>query len=145
MSETSTRPFGRLEWMIAGRYLRSRRREGVISVIAGFSLVGIMLGVATLIIVMSVMNGFRTELVDRILGAQAHISVLPFEKGRLEGYDQLAEDIAGIDGVTRTAPVIERQVLATTPRGNTGVLVRGMRAQDLAELDGVADPEDAQG
>ncbi|MEM6354884.1 MAG: lipoprotein-releasing ABC transporter permease subunit [Pseudomonadota bacterium] len=145
MSETSTRPFGRLEWMIAGRYLRSRRREGVISVIAGFSLVGIMLGVATLIIVMSVMNGFRTELVDRILGAQAHISVLPFEKGRLEGYDQLAEDIAGIDGVTRTAPVIERQVLATTPRGNTGVLVRGMRAQDLGELDGVADPEDAQG
>ncbi|MEM9765296.1 MAG: lipoprotein-releasing ABC transporter permease subunit [Pseudomonadota bacterium] len=145
MSDTVARPFGRLEWMIAGRYLRSRRREGVISVIAGFSLVGIMLGVATLIIVMSVMNGFRTELVDRILGAQAHISVLPYERGRLEGYDALADEIDGIDGVVRTAPVIERQVLATSRRNNTGVLVRGMRAEDLLELDGVANPEDAQG
>ncbi|MEM8624637.1 MAG: ABC transporter permease [Pseudomonadota bacterium] len=145
MSENAPRPFGRLEWMIAGRYLRSRRREGFISVIAGFSLVGIMLGVATLIIVMSVMNGFRTELVDRILGAQAHISVLPFDQGRLEDYDALDADLAGLDGVTRTAPVIERQVLATSRTNNTGVLVRGMRAEDLLELDGVAAPEEASG
>ncbi|MEM6678215.1 MAG: lipoprotein-releasing ABC transporter permease subunit [Pseudomonadota bacterium] len=138
-------PFSRLEWMIAGRYLRARRREGVISVIAGFSLVGIMLGVATLIIVMSVMNGFRTELVDRILGAQPHVSVVPYESGRLEGYDALARDIAAVPGVLRTAPVIERQVLATSRTANTGVLVRGMRAEDLAQLDGVADPEEAQG
>ncbi|MEO0820443.1 MAG: lipoprotein-releasing ABC transporter permease subunit [Pseudomonadota bacterium] len=138
-------PFSRLEWMIAGRYLRARRREGVISVIAGFSLVGIMLGVATLIIVMSVMNGFRTELVDRILGAQAHISVLPWDTGQLEGYDALADDLRAVPGVTRTAPVIERQVMATGQGANTGVLLRGMRAEDLATLDGVSNPESAEG
>ena len=67
-SKTGTRPFARFEWMIAGRYLRARRREAFISVIAGFSFIGIMLGVATLIIVMAVMNGFRAQLIDKILG-----------------------------------------------------------------------------
>ncbi|MGF1552783.1 MAG: lipoprotein-releasing ABC transporter permease subunit [Paracoccaceae bacterium] len=138
--------FSRLEWMIAWRYLRARRREGVISVIAGFSLAGITLGVATLIIVMSVMNGFRTELVDRILGAQAHITVLPYEQGNLlPDYDALTERVAGVEGVVRAAPVIERQVLASAGGGNAGVLVRGMAADDLASLDGVADPEEARG
>ncbi len=87
--------FSRLEWMIAWRYLRARRKEGAISVIAGFSLAGIMLGVGTLIVVMSVMNGFRTELVGRILGAQAHIVVLPSSDAGLTGYDAQAEAIAG--------------------------------------------------
>ncbi|MEO1469645.1 MAG: lipoprotein-releasing ABC transporter permease subunit [Pseudomonadota bacterium] len=137
--------FSRLEWMIAGRYLRSRRREGVISVIAGFSLVGIMLGVATLIIVMSVMNGFRVELTQRILGAQSHITVLPYQGGRIDGYEGLADRIAGIEGVTRSAPVIERQVLASSDGGNTGVLLRGMARADIDSLEGVANPETAFG
>ena len=67
--------FSAFEVMVAGRYLRARRREGFISVIAWFSLIGIALGVATLIIVLSVMNGFRQELLDRILGMNGHITV----------------------------------------------------------------------
>jgi lipoprotein-releasing system permease protein len=140
-----TRPFSRLEWMIAGRYLRARRREGAISVIAGFSLVGIMLGVATLIIVMSVMNGFRTELVDRILGAQAHVSVLAQNDRGLEQYEAMAERIAGHPAVTRAAPVIEQQLMASSATTNSGALVRGMTPEDLNELEGVADPEEARG
>ena len=139
------RPFSRLEWIIAARYLRARRREGAISVIAGFSLVGIMLGVATLIIVMSVMNGFRTELVDRILGAQAHVSVLASEARGLAEYRPLADRIAALPRVTRAAPVIEQQLMASSPAGNAGALVRGMTPADLGRLEGVADPEEAEG
>jgi lipoprotein-releasing system permease protein len=130
--------------MIAGRYLRARRREGAISVIAGFSLVGIMLGVATLIIVMSVMNGFRAELVDRILGAQPHISVLASEGG-IRDYDRLAERIEETPHVTRAAPTIDRQVMASSEASNTGALVRGLREEDLMTLEAVADPETRRG
>ena len=80
MSEpTATRPFAPFEWMLSLRYLRARRKEGFISVIAGFSFLGIMLGVATLIIVMAVMNGFRKELLDKILGLNGHLLVQPLE------------------------------------------------------------------
>ena len=88
MSETArTPPFAPFEWLLSGRYLRARRREGFISVIAGFSFLGIMLGVATLIIVMAVMNGFRKELLDKILGLNGHLLVQPLEiaADRLEG------------------------------------------------------------
>jgi len=139
------RAFSRLEWIIAGRYLRARRREGAISVIAGFSLVGIMLGVATLIIVMSVMNGFRTELVGRILGAQAHITVLSNNAAGLADYRALADRLARHPGVTRAAPVIEQQLMAASASANAGALVRGMAPGDLTTLDGVADPEEARG
>ena len=142
---TPAGPFSRLEWMIAGRYLRARRREGAISVIAGFSLVGIMLGVATLIIVMSVMNGFRSELVGRILGAQAHITVLSNTGRGLVDYDQLAEAISKQAHVTRAAPIIEGQVMASSDAGNSGALVRGMREADLLTLDAVANPESSSG
>ncbi len=77
---TDTRPFSAFEWMISLRYLKARRKEGFISVIAGFSFVGILLGVATLIIVMAVMNGFRKELLGKILGIQGHIVIQPIEK-----------------------------------------------------------------
>ena len=140
-----SRPFSRLEWMIAGRYLRARRREGAISVIAGFSLVGIMLGVATLIIVMSVMNGFRAQLVDRILGAQAHISVLASGERGLAAYEDLARRIADHPDVARAAPVIERQLMASSGSANAGALVRAMAPDDLKRLDAVADPEEAAG
>ncbi len=139
------RPFSAVEWTLAGRYLRARRREGAISVIAGFSLVGIMLGVATLIIVMSVMNGFRIELVSRILGAQPHISVISTSGEGIRDFDTLAERLREHPDVTRVAPTIERQLMASSEAGNSGALVRGLRPEDLMTLEGVADPEDSQG
>src|SRR6185503_17944430 len=79
MNSPQTGPFAPFEWMLSARYLRARRREGFVSVIAGFSFLGIMLGVATLIIVMAVMNGFRTELLGKILGFNGHLVVQPLE------------------------------------------------------------------
>ncbi|MEO0995405.1 MAG: lipoprotein-releasing ABC transporter permease subunit [Pseudomonadota bacterium] len=131
--------------MLAGRYLRARRKEGFISVIAGFSLVGIALGVATLIIVMSVMNGFRAELVNRILGAQPHISVIAASEEGVEGYEALTDKILAHPQVTRAAPTIERQLLAASDQANSGALVRGLTPEDLATLPGVANPEEAVG
>ncbi len=145
MSEHRAPAFSRLEWMIAGRYLRARRREGAISVIAGFSLVGIMLGVATLIIVMSVMNGFRAELVARILGAQPHISVIAASEGGLGDHAALAREIAALEPVIRAAPTIERQLMASSPAGNAGAVLRGLTPEALRSLPGVADPEEAWG
>ncbi|MEM8841957.1 MAG: lipoprotein-releasing ABC transporter permease subunit [Pseudomonadota bacterium] len=138
-------PFSRLEWMIAGRYLRARRREGTISVIAGFSLVGILLGVGTLIVVMSVMNGFRVELVNRILGTQPHIIALSSDRTGLTEYDALAERMRQHPEVLRAAPMIEGQLMASSEQRNAGALVRGLRKEDLMTLEGVANPEQFQG
>src|SRR6476646_3886042 len=100
---TGTRPFSPFEWMLSLRYLRSRRREGLISVIAGFSFVGIMLGVATLIIVMAVMNGFRKELLDKILGLNGHLLIQPLESP-LTDWDVVTERISRVDGVMLVPP-----------------------------------------
>ena len=124
--------FGSLEWAIAARYLRARRHEGFISIIAWFSLVGIALGVATLIIVMSVMNGFRTELLDRVLGLNGHMVARGLDS-RLTGFDPLAKALGGIDGIRVAAPLIEGQVMATANKQAAGALVRGMWPRDLAE------------
>ena len=86
---TGTKPFAGFEWGLAGRYLRTRRREGFVSVIAGFSFLGILLGVATLIIVMSVMNGFRKELLEKIVGVNGHIFATPIDRP-LDDYEQVA-------------------------------------------------------
>jgi lipoprotein-releasing system permease protein len=134
---TATRPFAPFEWMLSLRYLRARRREGFISVIALFSFLGIMLGVATLITVMAVMNGFRSELLDKILGLNGHILVQPLDSP-LTDYEQVAQRIAGIPGVVLAAPMIEGQALASSPFNSTGVQVRGMRAADLARLGSIA-------
>jgi len=123
--------FGQFERMVAFRYLRARRAEGFVSVIAIFSLLGIMLGVATLIIVMSVMNGFRVEFVNHILGIEGHLSVLS-ANGPLADFDALDKRIRAIPGIVAARPQVEGQVLASTNRGSTGVLVRGMRADDIA-------------
>ena len=125
--------FSPIEWMIAGRYLRARRREGVISVIAGISFFGILLGVATLIIVMSVMNGFRAELLDRILGLNGHIVVNSID-GSLEDYDALAAKLAKAPGVTSAVPFVEGQVLASGPANGSGALVRGLSQANLEGL-----------
>ncbi len=136
-SRAATAPFAFYEWMLAGRYLRARRKEGVISVIAGFSLAGIALGVATLIIVMAVMNGFRQELVSKILGVSGHIMVQG-NGGALEHWDRLASTFAHIPGVLRATPIVEGQVLASSPSAATGALVRGIRSGDLQAMSLIA-------
>ncbi|HWW46808.1 MAG TPA: lipoprotein-releasing ABC transporter permease subunit [Xanthobacteraceae bacterium] len=134
MSEpVRTRPFAPFEWMLSGRYLRARRKEGFISVIAGFSFLGIMLGVATLIIVMAVMNGFRKELLDKILGLNGHIVVQPLESP-LTDWKEVSERINQVAGIRLAAPVVDGQALASSPFNASGVLVRGVRADDLNKL-----------
>jgi lipoprotein-releasing system permease protein len=134
MPESSrTRPFAPFEWMLSLRYLRARRKEGFISVIAGFSFLGIMLGVATLIIVMAVMNGFRQELLDKILGLNGHLLIQPLESP-LTDWQAVADRIAGVQGVRLAAPIVEGQALASSPFNSAGVLVRGMRGADIVKL-----------
>src|ERR1051325_7319138 len=136
MAIAGTRPFARFEWMIAGRYLRSRRREAFISVIAGFSFIGIMLGVATLIVVMAVMNGFRAQLIDKILGLNGHLIVQPVDS-KLTDYAAVADRIALVSGVRSAVPLVEGQALASGTSQSSGVLVRGIRQQDLPKVTGV--------
>ena len=128
-----TIPFSRYEWMLAGRYLRSRRKEGFISVIAGFSFVGIMLGVATLIIVMAVMNGFRYELLNKILGLNGHMLVQPVGTP-LTDFDAVSQRLLKLKGITHAIPLVEGQALASSPFHAGGVLVRGLRENDLKAL-----------
>jgi lipoprotein-releasing system permease protein len=138
MSETvQTRPFAPFEWLLSGRYLRARRREGFISVIAGFSFLGIMLGVATLIIVMAVMNGFRKELLDKILGLNGHLLVQPLESP-LTDWKDVADRINQVPGIRLAAPVVDGQGLASSPFNASGVFIRGIRADDLNNLTSIA-------
>jgi lipoprotein-releasing system permease protein len=134
---TGTRAFAPFEWMLSLRYLRARRKEGFISVIAGFSFLGIMLGVATLIIVMAVMNGFRKELLDKILGLNGHLLIQPLESP-LTDWDAVTERIVKIPGIRLAAPIVEGQALASSPFHSSGVLVRGVRARDLVKLPSIA-------
>ena len=117
--------------MVAWRYLRARRKEGFISVIAAFSLAGIGLGVATLIIVMSVMNGFRAELMGRILGLNGHLGVSSSTQRSLADFDGIAARLRAVSGVVRVTPIVEGQAMATIKGSAGGVLVRGMRPRDL--------------
>ena len=135
----STKPFAAFEWMLARRYLGSKRKETFISVISIISFIGIMLGVATLIIVMAVMNGFRTELLDRILGINGHFIVQPAHS-TLTDYDAVAKRIEGVDGVVMALPLVEGQVLASgNAAGGNGALVRGMSEADLRRLKSIGD------
>ncbi len=123
--------FSAFEWTMALRYLRARRQEGFISVIAGFSLLGIGLGVATLIIVMSVMNGFRAELLGRILGLNGHLTITGVSRN-LTDFDAIAGRVRQVGGVVRVTPIVDGQVMATANGGAGLGQVRGMRPQDLA-------------
>ena len=130
--------FSFFEWMVAMRYLRARRKEGFISVIAWFSLLGIALGVATLIIVMAVMNGFREELLTRILGINGHLSVYG-QTNQLRDFDPIAERLRKVTGVVAVTPMIEGQVMVTSRGIAQGAVVRGIRGKDLAARNIVAD------
>jgi len=123
--------FGAFERMVAFRYLRARRQESFISVIAFFSLAGIMLGVATLIIVMAVMNGFRAELMGKILGFNGDLSVVAMRPGGISDYDVLAAKARAVAGVTAVIPLVESEVLVSGPGGAQGAKVRGQRPSDI--------------
>ena len=126
------RLFSPVERLLAKRYMRSRRAEGFISVIAWFSLAGITLGVATLIIVMSVMNGFRAELIGRILGLNGHVGVYAAGGAGIADFDPLSVSLAEIPGVIAVTPQVEGQVMASRGNTNLGAVVRGVRWSDLA-------------
>ncbi|MGQ0457754.1 MAG: lipoprotein-releasing ABC transporter permease subunit [Hyphomicrobium sp.] len=128
-----TKPFSPFEWMLAGRYLRARRKEGFISVIAGFSFLGIMLGVATLIIVMAVMNGFRHDLFEKIMGLNGHVIVSKIGEP-FEDYADVAKRVAAVPGVKTALPLIEGQVMVSSNVQALGGLVRGIDEAGLKSL-----------
>jgi len=130
---TTAGPFSRFEWMLAGRYLRSRRRDTFISIISALTLIGVALGVATLIVVMSVMNGFRAELLTKILGLNGHFTAYPIDS-KFTDYDQTAMKLEKIDGVLYAIPYVEGQALASSASESTGVTVRGISAASIDKL-----------
>lgn len=126
--------FTPFEKLVAFRYLRAKKAEGFVSVIAGFSFTGILLGVATLIIVMAVMNGFRQELFSRILGLNGHLHVYSLQ-GPLYDYDYLKTKIAPMDGVADVTPIVDAQGLVSQPGFASGVMVRGLEWRDFVNHD----------
>jgi lipoprotein-releasing system permease protein len=133
-----TGAFAPFEWLLAFRYLRARRNKGSVSVIAVFAVLGIMLGVATLIIVLSVMNGFRKELFDKILGLNGHVIVRPLARA-FDDYAETADRLNAVPGVKVALPVVEGQVLVSSQSSSSGIIVRGLRAKDLAALKSISD------
>ncbi|MET1756562.1 lipoprotein-releasing ABC transporter permease subunit [Novosphingobium sp. RD2P27] len=121
------------EWMIAKRYMLPGRGEAFIALVAGISLVAVMLGVAALVIVMSVMNGFRAELFDKIVGLNGHAIVQAYG-GRLDNWQDVLEDVRQTPGVTRASPLIEQPLLATFNGRVEAILVRGNTQEDIARI-----------
>jgi lipoprotein-releasing system permease protein len=131
-----TRPFAPFEWMIAFRYLRARRKTSFVSVIALFSFLGITLGVATLIVVMSVMNGFHKELLDKIVGINGHV-FLQATDTQFTDFDEVVKEVAAVPGVELVVPMIESPAAASTSN-MAFALVRGIREADIKLLPGIA-------
>ena len=133
----ATRAFAPFEWMIALRYLRARRAKSFVSVIAGFSFAGIMLGVATLIVVMSVMNGFHLELMSKIIGINGHVFLQGVETP-LTDYEEVIQRVEKVPGVTIVIPMVEGAAGVSSPYQQSGALVRGIREADIKRLPGIA-------
>ena len=133
----ATKAFAPFEWLLALRYLRARRAEGFVSVIAGFSFLGIMLGVATLIVVMSVMNGFHKELLDKIVGINGHVFVQAADMPMTD-YAPVVERLSKVKGVKLALPMVEGAAGVSSQYGQAGALVRGVREADLKKLPGIA-------
>ena len=142
-------PFSKYEFMIAWRYLRSKRTEGGVSTMTWISLIGITLAVFALIATLAVRSGFRTEIVDTVLGANAHVTIyrLPQTTGQnqidrsIQNYQQLADILRSADGVKRAAPLIKGQVMANANSTNAGVEVFGISQDNLMDLRRIVDPE----
>ncbi len=129
--------FAPFEWLLAFRYLRARRKKGSVSVIAFFCVLGIMVGVATLIIVLSVMNGFRKELFDKILGLNGHVIIRPLARPFTD-FAQTADRLDAVKGVKFSLPVVEGQAMVSSQSSSSGVIVRGLRAKDLDSLSAIS-------
>ena len=127
--------FSKFERLVARRYLRAKRKEGFISVITGFAFTGIALGVATLIIVMSVMNGFRSELLSRILGIDGHIGITSIAGYPFNNYREAMSEISGFDKVKTVIPFVQNQLLVTAGKAAEGAMVRGISKEDLLKKD----------
>ena len=124
--------FSKFETIVAARYLRAKRKEGFISVITSFAFIGIALGVATLIIVTSVMNGFKAELLNRILGINGHVSIVAIRNTPFDNYSEAVKILENnVNGVKVAIPMIEKQLLATAGNTAEGVMVRGINANDI--------------
>ncbi|NCV11188.1 MAG: FtsX-like permease family protein [Rhodobacteraceae bacterium] len=142
-------PFSKYEFMIAWRYLRSKRTEGGVSTMTWISLIGITLAVFALIATLAVRSGFRTEIVDTVLGANAHVTIyrLPQTTGQnqvnrsIQNYEQLADILRSVEGVKRAAPLIKGQVMANANSTNAGVEVFGISQGNLMDLRRIVDPE----
>jgi lipoprotein-releasing system permease protein len=130
--------FSKVEWMIAFRYLKAKKRTGFISVIAGFSLLGVSLGVAALIIVMSVMNGFHKELTSKMVGFNGGIMVYGIGDG-INKFDEVAKKIKTISGVSQAIPLVEGQVMATNKKWAGGAVVKGIKKDDLKKKTLISD------
>lgn len=132
--------FGPFERAVAGRYLRARKGERFVSIIAIFSLIGIALGVATLIVVTSVMSGFQTEMVSRFLGVNGHVTIEAYAGQKIEGYEDLTARIRKLDGVSSALAMLDGQVLLSTDtNASRGGLVRGIGQSDLRDLHRISD------
>ena len=145
--------FSNFEFLIAWRYLRSKRAEGGISTMTWISLVGISLSVFALIATLSVRSGFRAELVDTILGANAHVTVytqpIKDNKGNVyrgfKDYENVNSIITSIDSVNRAAPLIRGQVMASANATTTGVDVFGIAPENILSIRRVSDPKTSIG
>ncbi|MBK8771880.1 MAG: lipoprotein-releasing ABC transporter permease subunit [Rhizobiales bacterium] len=129
-----TRPFAAFEWKLALRYLRARRKEGFISVISLFSFLGIMLGVATLIVVMSIFNGFHNELLSRVLGFSGHASIYKPDLTPIEDFVVVRDNIVALPFVKSVVPLVEGQVMVSSIKTASGALIRGISEDDIAHL-----------
>ena len=146
-------PFAGFEWMIAWRYLRARRAEGGVSVMTWISLIGITLAVMALIATLAVRAGFRAEFVDTILGANAHVTVYHSaevrENGQLDrtiqDYDAFAERLRAVQGVTRAAPLVKGQVMASAGGRNAGIEVFGITEENMMTIQRIVAPQEAYG
>ena len=136
-AQAGSRAFSPVEWTLALRYLRARRAQGFISVIAGFSFLGIMLGVATLIVVMSVMNGFHKELLSKIVGINGHIFVQAADQPMTD-WPEVVARLTKLPGVSLAIPMVEGAAGVSSPYGQSGALVRGIRQEDVVRLPGIA-------
>jgi lipoprotein-releasing system permease protein len=121
------------EWTIAKRYMLPGRGEAFIALVAGISLVAVMLGVAALVIVMSVMNGFRGELIDKIVGLNGHAIIQGYGE-QIDNWQDVLKEARATPGVTRATPLIEQDLFATFDGRAAGVIVRGNTADDIARL-----------
>lgn len=146
-------PFAAYEWTIAWRYLRAKRSEGGVSVMTWISLIGITLAVFALVATLSVRSGFRTEIVDTILGANSHITLYKApsqdQYGNVtrtfENYDEISSKLISVPGVKRSAPLIRSQIMATYDDRNTGLEVFGISYENLLELERISNPEKYSG